>query len=192
MRFFYRRQINQRMDVWMGGRGGWREPRGGPSLWVSIEQRLHRRLVAVKCGRHQTGLRGVFSDPTIVSEGLFSGLLSHYAVMAAIFCSGIWLFFLRGDACQDDSKSSAVYLETNCLEKFAPLVAFLVGSQSSSGCGGERISRFGAFVSETASSYPTSLEIPPSGALKTLWTFHELIFSGREQCVSLRYEMRNP
>lgn len=43
-------------------------------------------------GRHQTGLTGVFSNLSIVSEGLFFGLLSHYTVMVAIFCLGIWHF----------------------------------------------------------------------------------------------------
>lgn len=80
------------MDGWMdvGGVGA------GVPLEVSIELRLHRWLVAAEtqrcAGRHRAGLTGGFSNLAIVSEGLFLGLLSHYAVMVAIFCLGIWLF----------------------------------------------------------------------------------------------------
>lgn len=88
---------NGQISGWIDG-GDIETPVQRLSLQVSIERRLHCRLVAVKCsaGRHQTGLTGVFSNLTIVSEGLFFGLLSHYAVMVAIFCFGIWLFFFSG------------------------------------------------------------------------------------------------
>lgn len=101
---------------WMGWRGQRRRrsPSPSPSLspglhWAEITSSVAGCKMQRSPGRHQTGLAGVFSNLPIVSEGLFSGLLSHYAVMVAIFCLGICLF-LWGNACQDVFESSNYHL----------------------------------------------------------------------------------
>lgn len=74
----------------------WMEDRETPvwSLhWAEITSPVGGCKMQLSPGRHQTGLTGGFSNLAIVSEGLFFGLLSHYAVMVAIFCFGIWIFF---------------------------------------------------------------------------------------------------
>lgn len=73
--------------------------------WTEITSPVGGCKMQRSAGRHQTGLTGVFSNLTIVREGLFFGLLSHYAVMVAIFCLGIWLF-LWGKTCQKVCESS--------------------------------------------------------------------------------------
>lgn len=61
--------------------------------WAEITSAVGGCKMQRSPGRHQTGFTGGFSNLTIVSKGLFFGLLSHYAVMVAIFCFGIWIFF---------------------------------------------------------------------------------------------------
>lgn len=95
-----------------GWMDGWTDPSVealSPGLyWVEITLSVGGCKMLRSPGRHQTGLTGVFSNLTIVSEGLFFGLLSHYAVMVAIFCLGIWLF-LGGNTCQNVFESTIIH-----------------------------------------------------------------------------------
>lgn len=100
------------MDGWMGVEGREASVQAvSPGLhWDEITSLVGGCKMQHSAGRHQAGLTGVFSNLTIVSEGLFFGLLSHYAVMVAIFCLGIWLF-LGGNKCQNVFKSSIYHVQ---------------------------------------------------------------------------------
>lgn len=92
------------------GMDGWhRDPTVwvlSPGLhWVEITSPAGGCKTLDSPGRHQARLTGVFSNLTIVCEGLHFGLLSHYTVMAAIFCLGICLF-LWGNTCQNVFEST--------------------------------------------------------------------------------------
>lgn len=90
---------------WDGTVGGWMwrietSLRRRSLHWIEITSPVGGCKTQRSAGRHRAGLTGLLSNLAIVSEGLFFGLLSHYAVMVAIFCLGIWLFH-GGNKCQN-------------------------------------------------------------------------------------------
>lgn len=93
-----------------GGRKPCVEPVSPGLHWAEITSLVGGRKMQRSAGRHQKRLKEVFSNLAIVSKGLFFGLLSHYAVMVAIFCLGIWLF-LKGNTRYNVLKSSIYYLQ---------------------------------------------------------------------------------
>lgn len=100
---------------------GWRKPCMEPVStglhWAEITLLVGGREMQRSAGRHQARLKEVFSNLTIVSEGLFFGLLSHYAVMVAIFCLGIWPI-LQGNTLQNVLKSGIYHLQFLKIARF--------------------------------------------------------------------------
>lgn len=95
------------VDVWVEGDRDPRVEAPSPGLhWVQITSTVGGCKPPLHPGRQRAGLVGVFSNLAIVSEGLFFGLLSHYAVMVAIFCFGICPFCGGGNTCQKVFESS--------------------------------------------------------------------------------------